>query len=178
MSARALAILLPVLLFVIPAAAQTLPAEWEGLWKGTTVRALATGEKEEIPTELHVQPLPGGGDARTWKIVYGGQEARPYEISPVPGQPGRFVVDEKNGLLIDQQLVGNTLYALFLVTTNLVSARYEHLGDGIEVELTMFDAREPRKSKLTGGEIEVSSYRVRSVQRGTLTRQMLKTVPK
>ncbi len=150
-----------------------LPPEWLGVWKGATLSVTADGKKEEMPMELHVAGVPGGS-ARTWRILYGSgpaQTTRPYEILPVAGEPGRFVVDEKNGLFLDNQLVGNVLYSQFLVTTNLVTTRFEIKGDVINVEMMMFDVRSPRQSKLAGGSVEVSSYRFRSVQYGRLKKQ-------
>ena len=151
-------------------AGQPLPAEWEGVWKGTTVSVKADGSREDIPMELHVAAVPGTS-RKTWKILYtesAGQTTRPYDISPVDREPGRFIVDEKNGLFIDNQLVGKVLYSQFAVTTNLVTTRFEMAGDYVNVEMIMFDLRSPRQSKLSGGNIEVSSYRFRSVQYGVL----------
>lgn len=152
---------------------QRLPAEWNGIWKGLTVNVVANGKREEIPMELHVLPV-AESNAKTWKILYGkdaAQTTRPYEIMPVSGEPNRFVVDEKNGLFIDNQLVGNVLYSQFMVTTNLVTTRFELKGEEIKVEMMMFDLRSPRQSKLTGGNIEVASYRFRSTQFGVLRRE-------
>lgn len=152
---------------------QGLPADWNGVWKGMTVNITSDGKREEIPMQLHVQPVPES-NARTWKILYGKnaeQTTRPYEIMPVSGEPNRFVVDEKNGLFLDNQLVGNVLYSQFMVTTNLVTTRFEIKGDEIKVEMMMFDLRSPRQSKLTGGNIEVASYRFRSTQFGILRRE-------
>ena len=152
---------------------QGLPAEWNGVWKGITVNATADGKREEIPMELHVQSMPESA-VKTWKILYGKgaeQTTRPYEIMPVSGEQNRFVVDEKNGLFLDNQLVGRVLYSQFMVTTNLVTTRFELKGDEIRVEMIMFDLRSPRQSKLTGGNIEVASYRFRSAQFGILKRE-------
>jgi hypothetical protein len=152
---------------------QSLPEEWNGVWKGMTVNVTADGKREEIPMELRVAPA-AGGNVKTWKILYGKnaeQTTRPYEIMPVSGEPNRFVVDEKNGLFIDNQLVGNKLYSQFMVTTNLVTTRFEIKGDEISVELMMFDLRSPRKTKLTSGNVEVASYKFRSTQLGTLERE-------
>jgi hypothetical protein len=160
----------------IKTAGQALPEQWNGIWKGITVNVNADGKREEIPMELKVLPVPNSS-AKTWKILYGknaGQTTRPYEIMPVSNEPNRFVVDEKNGLFIDNQLVGNVLYSQFTVTTNLVTTRFELKGDEIRVEMMMFDLRSPRQSKLSGGNIEVSSYRFRLTQFGILRREINK----
>jgi hypothetical protein len=143
---------------------QTLPDQWNGICKGMTVSITADGKRQEIAMERHVLPLENGS-AKIWKILYGkdsDQTARPYEIMPVPNELNRFVVDEKNGLFLDNQLVGNVLYSQFMVTTNLVTTRSEIKDDEIKVEMIMFDLRSPRQSKLNGGNIEVASYSFRS----------------
>src|SRR3954454_8233659 len=113
-----------------------LSAAWDGVWKGGCQLEGADGTKpQEVAMELHVGDLAGG--KKTWKIVYGTgdkRRPRPYELAPVEGKPGRFVIDEKNGLLIDYQLLGDRLYGAFTVDDSLVVARFERRGDGLHVE--------------------------------------------
>lgn len=159
-----------------PAQTDPLPAEWDGVWKGPLAIVSPDGTRQELAMELHVLPV-AGGKSKTWKILYGEgakQTTRPYTIEPVAGGPGRFLVDEKNGLFIDNHLVGKTIYSQFMVTDSLVTTRFENLGDAIKVELLLFTVTEPRRSKLTGGNIEVSSYRFNSVQVGVLRREKAK----
>lgn len=147
-----------------------LPAEWDGLWKGSLTWIKSDGKKQEFGMELRVASVPGG-NAKTWRITYTGQPERPYEISPVAGEAGHFVIDEKNGLLIDSYLTDKVLYSMFLVSENFISTRFENRGDQIQVELTTFIRSSPRQTKTTGGDFEVSAYRFGSVQRGILKRQ-------
>lgn len=165
-----------LLLVCAHASAQSgLPSSWDGEWKGTTTLAWATGKAEQVGMELHVAPLPKGGGAKSWKVVYvfaDRREVRDYEIRPSEGGgAGRLVVDEKNGFLIDQYLGGDVLYSQFTINGNLVTTRFELRGDLMEVELTMFDMRTPRVTKLTGGAFEVASFGPKYVQRGTLRRE-------
>lgn len=151
-----------------------LPASWDGVWKGATKLNWASGRVEEVAMELHVSPF-AGGTAKSWKVVYvfaDRREVREYEIRPAEGAgAGRLVIDEKNGLLIDNYLSGETLYSRFTVNGNLVTTRFELRGESLEVELTMFDASKPRLTKLTGGNFEVASFSPKYVQRGTLRRE-------
>lgn len=147
---------------------QPLPAEWEGVWKGTLLVAHADGSREELPMELHVGP-PSGGGARGWKILYaepGGQTARPYEIAPAADEPGRFAVGEKNGPSVDNYLVGRVLHSQFLVKNSIFTARFELRGDEMAVEMSMFDASSPRQSRATGEEVAVFSHRFRPTRAG------------
>lgn len=151
-----------------------LPPSWDGVWKGATTLSWATGKVEAVAMELHVSPMPGG-QSKVWKVIYAfgdRREVRDYEIRPAEGGgAGRLVIDEKNGFLIDNYLAGDTLYSRFTINGNLVTTRFELRGESVEVELTMFDVRSPRLTKLTGGSFEVSSFSPKYVQRGTLRRE-------
>jgi hypothetical protein len=154
----------------------TLPAEWDGIWKGTLAIISPDGKSQELAMELHVLAV-AGSNRKTWKILYGEgarQSTRPYDIGPVAGEAGRFLVDEKNGLFIDNHLVGKTLYSQFMVADSLVTTRFENLGDSIRVELLLFTITEPRRTRLTGGDMEVASYRFKTVQTGMLKRDKAK----
>jgi hypothetical protein len=143
-----------------------LPASWDGVWKGATTLTWASGKVEAAGMELHVSPV-AGGPSKTWKVVYDfadRREVREYEI-------GRLLIDEKNGFLIDNYLAGDTLYSQFTINGNLVTTRFALRGDAVEVELTMFDVRSPRLTRLTGGDFEVASFGPKYVQRGVLRRE-------
>lgn len=151
-----------------------LPSSWDGVWRGRTTLTWASGKAEAADMELHVLPIPGG-QAKTWKVIYAfsdRREVREYEIRPLDGGgPGRLVIDEKNGFLIDNYLAGDTLYSQFTINGNLVTTRFALRGEAIEVELTMFDVKSPRLTKLTGGNFEVASFSPKYVQRGVLRRE-------
>jgi hypothetical protein len=160
---------------------QGLPPSWDGVWKGSTTLTWASGKVEAADMELHVSPIPGGR-AKVWKTVYAfsdRREIREYEIRLLEeGGASRFVVDEKNGFLIDNYLADDTLYSQFTINGNLVTTRFALRGDTIEVELTMFDVKNPRVTKLTGGSFEVASFSPKYVQRGILRRDRTGGNPK
>ena len=163
------------------AAQAGLPASWDGVWKGATTLSWADGRAEQVLMELEVSPLRGS-NSKVWKVIYvfsDRREVRNYEIRPVAGSGrGRFVIDEKNGFLIDNYLAGNILYSQFTINGNLVTTRFELQGQSMLVELTMFDVRSPRLTKLTGGSFEVASFSPKYVQRGVLRRARRHPKPK
>lgn len=98
-----------------PAHTPTLPKAWHGIWKGRCKTGNLRGTSIDFAMELHVEPIEGR-DAWTWTIVYGEgakRQVRPYELLPVAGSKGHFRVDEKNSIVIDSYLLGDTLYARF-----------------------------------------------------------------
>lgn len=77
--------------------------------------------------ELETAPLKDR-NADLWKIIYvfnDRREERNYEIKLVEGSSNHFVIDEKNGFLIDNLLSNNTLYSQFTINNNLVTTRFE-----------------------------------------------------
>ena len=138
-----------------------LPADWHGRWTGTLKITSAAGEAKETPMEMVIEPLAGSKNYR-WKIVYGKGPARDYELVPQE-KAGHFVIDEKNGLLIDAWLVGSTVHSFFQVGDNLIPVRYERAGDVLRFSLTMSTTKDPRTTKLTGGEVEVKAFKLQTV---------------
>jgi hypothetical protein len=148
--------------------------KWQGVWKGTLKVSPLAGESQEVPMELHIQPIKDRS-ALQWQIVYGEGEKRlerDYELVPQEGKPGQFVIDEKNTVLIDARQVADVLYSQFQVGEYLISSRYERRRDRLFVEMTSYSLHEPRK---TGGAEKdpksgVLSYLLQSVQTAELRR--------
>ncbi|HZS49070.1 MAG TPA: hypothetical protein VFC63_28635 [Blastocatellia bacterium] len=160
-------------LFITTAPPQTLPSRWEGDWKGDSKLTWVNGKIEDCAVELRISSIPNS-NAKAWHLVYAfsdRKEVRDYELKPVDGSPGLFVIDEKNGFLIDNRLIDNAFYSQFTINGNLVTTRFELQRDTILVENTMFDIKNPRVTKLTGGQFEVSSFGMKYIQRGTFIRQ-------
>jgi hypothetical protein len=61
-----------------------------------------------------------------------------------------------------------------MVSDSLVTTRFENLGDSMRVELLLFTITDPRRTKLTGRDMEVASYRFNTVQKGILKRDKAK----
>lgn len=154
-----------------PKTVNSLPIEWHGVWKGRCVSETAEGKKFEFAMELHIRPVES--HRYSWKIVYGegpNQQVRPYELLADPAKPGKFTIDEKNGILLDCQRFGSVLQSQFQVQKNLIVSRDELTAEGLSVEITTFDASKPRATATQGGKFQVASYPVRAIQRGLLTR--------
>jgi hypothetical protein len=141
-----------------------LPADWHGRWVGTLKITPVDGKEQETPMELTIEPLKDSKNLR-WRIIYGeGKKApvREYELQ-LQEKANRFVIDEKNGVLIDAILVGGVLHSLFEVGGSLIPVRYERIGDVLRFSLTVSSTRDPRESKLTGKEdFNVKAYKIES----------------
>lgn len=151
--------------------AEPLPADWHGTWAGTLV---VSGAKSlEVPMTLSIKPLDGG--RVTWTVVRGEGDKKqelPYELVPVPGKPGQFEIDEKNGIRLSCRLSGDRLYELFKVGDQYIHAQHHRDGDVIRYELTSHSAKEPLATKPTGrGDIDVTAFEPLSTQYAVLKRQ-------
>ena len=153
-----------------------LPATWTGSWKGAATVERPGQKPLAFTMELHIAPL-GERKASTWTIVYDGamgKQTRPYEIIGMVDAPHHFRIDEKNGIIIDNYLYGDTLYSRFDVMQSNIATTHRLDGDTIEVEMVT-TRRKPVST--TGGEDRipaVNSYQVVAVQRCTLKRQPAK----
>lgn len=145
-----------------------LPVAWHGTWTGTMTVTDASDQATEVEVALTIAPVPDTRTA-TWKTTYGtGERAvvKDYAIVPVDGKPGRFRIDEKNGVLLDARLAGRTLYSQFEVAGAVLTARYELRGDVLAFEITSAKPR-PEKS----GKGTVQSYAVNAVQTADLKKK-------
>ena len=104
-----------------------------------------------------------------WAIQYEGQPAREYVLREVDRGAGRYVIDERNSIVLPSRLVGNRLLSRFSVMGSDLQASYEFGPDTIDFEIvtTRVEGVE------TGGAGEaptVLAHRVLGSQRAMLRR--------
>ncbi|MBY0513098.1 MAG: hypothetical protein K2P78_04205, partial [Gemmataceae bacterium] len=162
------AILLSVAL-MRPAEPPPLPPHWYGVWAGTLIVTPEKGDPKELPMALEIAPLVGT-PRYTFRLTYGppGTRPRDYELVPKKDRPGRFEIDERNGIRLDARLTGDTLHATFQVSDALIQSRYERVGDVLKVEMTACAMKDPTVTKSTAGGAEVKAFAVVSVQTAEL----------
>ncbi len=108
------------------------PQNWEGKWQGELEIYNVKGIAQKIPMELHILPIDTS-DNYTWHIIYGEDKVaglRPYELQIVNADIGHYVVDEKNGILLDAFLLGGKLFERFSVMGSMLLATIE-VRDGL-----------------------------------------------
>lgn len=169
-------------LFVVPlatlaaqqatASPPVLPDEWRGQWRGTLAIAGASGQT--IPMGLDIEAVEGR-DAMTWRIIYGEgdrRQVRNYEL--LPGEaPGRLVIDEKNGIVLDARLEGAVMVSVFEAQGTTLVARYELAGDELRYEILSWSEQGARLNTLDDPmtPMMVMSHPVSGYQRATLRRR-------
>lgn len=116
--------------------AQNFPQTWEGTWQGelNIYSSASTKPVQTLTMQLKIQPI----DAKTWawEIGYlvGEGDIRKYELHEINAEKNEWLIDEKNGILLNQRLLGNRLIGSFSIEKSLIINSYEFNNDSIIVE--------------------------------------------
>lgn len=148
------------------------PAAFVGHWKGNMQWRMAGKADQQFLMQLIIQPADTVGQY-TWQIIYGDQGAdnRPYLIKPVDTAKGHWIVDERDGILLDSYVFGNALTGAFTVQGNTIVDNYVVEGNQMRVEFFSIKLSQQNTSgKGTEDVPSVISYRVGSYQTGVLQR--------
>ena len=130
--------LFPMLVAGNSAPTTALPKEWQGSWQGTLKIRNSKDKESSVAIGLEIQPIKATRHF-TWKIIYGEgdkKSVRDYKLVPIKEMPGRFHIDEGNGILLDARLVDNVIYSQFRVGDAMLTARYELRGTALLFEIT------------------------------------------
>lgn len=144
-----------------------------GHWKGKLQWMVAGKPTKEFTMQLIVVSADTAGQY-TWQIIYGDsatQDNRPYLLKPVDTATGHWVIDEKDGIVLDSYIHGNSLHGAFTVMGNTIVDNYTVRGDEMNVEF--FSIKLDQKNRSGKGTEEtpfVDSYKISSYQAGVLKR--------
>lgn len=137
------------------------PESWEGTWVGKV-----TGVSPEIEMQLVISPIDS--EHWHWRIRYGQESERPYQLQVVDRRRGHFLIDEQNGILIDHFFLDGHLTSSFTVNGKLVVFGYEMTPNGISIVAPSFELSNSRVS--TGAGAQVCAFALGSIQRAVLNR--------
>ncbi len=159
--------------FSATAQSTSFPGNWVGNWKGE-LKWFRTGkiEPQKVTMELRIQPGDSTGNY-TWQIIYGSaaEDNRPYLLKAKDIASGHWVIDELNGIILDQFWVGNKFCGAFTVSGNTIVNNYWMENDKLMIE---FYSIQDKPINTTGNDTEdspkVDSYRIRSYQKAVLQR--------
>jgi hypothetical protein len=150
------------------------PAAWSGEWKGTLELFIPSGKVQELPMEVHILPVEGSANF-TWTLIYGeDKEAgkRAYELQTLDAAKGKYLIDEKNSILIEAYLLGGKFFQCFEVQGNLLYTSAELVGEELIWEI-LSGSLDP--VSITGGQIlageeipNVKAFPLKVMQRARL----------
>lgn len=146
-----------------------------GRWVGNC-DILLPGQDEPVDSvemERITEPT-GNPNEYTWTIIYRGpdfEQVRPYTIQANPDTPGRYIVDEHNGILLTHALLdGNILVSEFQVQNVRLVTREVFHGNKYDFEITVMSTTPELSSDLGDGFV-VDSFRVLNMQKCKLRRR-------
>ena len=160
----------PILLF---GQNSLFPTEWTGRWKGELHWWQGnSAEPKKVNMELVIEPTDST-DKYTWQIIYGkaSEDNRPYILLAVDKEKGHWVIDEKNGIILDQYLIANRLSGSFTVQKSTIINNYWMENDSLVAEFYSMGASPVSTTGKGNDEIPlVHSYKINSYQRAVLKR--------
>src|SRR5687767_7239128 len=109
------------------------PKDYMGKWKGT-LEWFKTGsaEPQKVNMELYILPSNDTAGQYSWHLIYGNVSAdsRPYILKSIDTAKGHWVIDELNGIVLDQYWVGNRFSGSFTVgNSTIVNSYYLENGN-------------------------------------------------
>jgi hypothetical protein len=150
----------------------SFPDAYLGVYKGTLHINSPRGTNE-LPMEFHLLPTKMEGEYY-YTLVYGAgadRQERKYRLVEKDREKGLYVVDEDNGIVLDDKVVGNRMYSLFEVMGNLLTTFITFNEDHMVFEIVVSNRKEVNITHATADSTEVSSYPISTVQRAVLQKQ-------
>lgn len=162
-----------LLLVSIIANAQDL-SKFTGHWEGELVWSKAGSKNvQRVKMQIIIQPADTMGQY-TWQIIYGdkGEDNRPYLLKPVDTAKGHWIIDERNGILIDQYWVGNRFSSLFTVQNSMIQDSYWIEEDKLIAEFYGISTAPVTTSGAGTEDVPtVNSHEIRSYQKAILKKK-------
>ena len=122
--------------------------------------------------ELRIQPTDITGTF-TWQIIYGSatEDNRPYTLIAKDSTKTHWVIDENNGIVLDQYWVGSRFCGAFTVMGNTIVNNYWVENGKLMVEFYSIGAKPiATTGKGTKESPAVDSYKIGSYQKAILQR--------
>jgi hypothetical protein len=146
------------------------PASFTGKWKGKLQWAVAGKPTREFSMQLNILPADTAGQY-SWQIIYGddNKDNRPYLLKPADSNSNHWVIDERDGIILDSYVHGNCLQGAFTVNQNTIIDNYCIENGRMRVEFFTVKLGDKKQSgKGTEDVPFVNSYRIGGYQWGIL----------
>ena len=153
----------------------TFPDAWVGTWSGAVEVHTPGGARPGFTVELTIEETEDP-ERFTWTTRFegdAGSQERNYELIVRDPERGAFAVDEKNGIVLEAQLLGGVLVSWFTIGGSHLVTRQELVDAGTEDERILYEilAATDGAAVKTGEEDAVTCYPLSAVQRGELRRK-------
>lgn len=149
------------------------PDDYFGIYSGP-LEINSNNGIQSIDMEFHLKPTDSIGKYE-YKLVYivnGNRQERNYTLIEQNKESGQYIVDENNGIILDDKVVGNKMYALFEVNGTLLTTFISFGKDHMVFEIVATNTKDKRITHPDEDpNTEVISYPVSTVQRAVLQKQ-------
>lgn len=149
------------------------PQSWVGNWKGElNWYQGANPVPKKVNMELRIQPTDSSHKF-SWQIIYGSatEDNRPYTLVAVDTAKGHWVIDENNGIVLDQYMIAGKFCGAFTVQNSTIINNYWLEEGRLYIEFYNISAKPVAiTGKGTEESPSVSSYQVRTYQKAILVR--------
>lgn len=155
------------------------PAEFPGAFTGHWYGKLnwypdGAPTPKVVDVELHIQPSKDSINQYTWHIVYGkaSEDSRPYLLKAVDTAKGHWVIDEVNGIILDQYWKGGKFSGAFTVGNTTILNSYWLEKEELHMEFFSYPVKAITTTGMgTEDSPKVDSYHIRSYQKGVLRKK-------
>jgi hypothetical protein len=134
----------------------SFPLDWQGEWKGSLQIYTPNGSQQTYPMTLQIMPTDSTQRWK-WVLMYGEgdkQDIRNYELVVKDASKGKYVIDEKNDIILEANLFQNVLISRFAVEKNELTCTYRLENKQLIFEVMMHKITE---STQTGGTASTST---------------------
>lgn len=153
---------------VLKAQISDFPKSWEGNWKGDVTISSARSN-QSVPVSLTIEPL--SVSRWSWTLYYEAPNQSPRRYELVQDEKG-WKIDEKNGVVLPQQIIGGRLASGFCVEGSLLICYYWLEGEVLNMEIhTVSQEKNNTEVLETENSTEVSIHSVGTFQKAKLYRK-------
>jgi hypothetical protein len=157
-------------LLTINCISQEFPAAYLGIWKGELLwYKTGVTKPQKVNMQLVIQPSDTINQYK-WHLSYGekNQDNRPYVLKRTDTSASHWIIDEQNGIILDQYLVNNKLIGAFTVQQNTIMNSYSIEKNRLIVEFFTINAGPINTSGGKEGIPTIMSYQVKGYQKAVL----------
>lgn len=157
----------------------SFPHDWLGYWSGELNIYDSTGLNNQLEMALDISKTDTIG-VYNWTIIYGAdsmEQKRKYQLKELDSTTGHYLIDEKNGILLDVYLFNNELNSIFEVSGNTLFITYKRVLENLIFSVKVYSSKEIRISgniKDQNQEIPiVNSFKLKTTQEALLHKNCL-----
>jgi hypothetical protein len=161
-----LTVLFGILCLGVFAQEANFPKSFVGTWEGTLNWYKANNPSPQSIGFKVVFAPTDTVNHYVWQLKYADQPVRDYLLKPVDPAKGHWVIDERNGILLDQFWVGNQLTGTFSIAGSTILNTYRLEKKQLVVEFHTFGTNSIRKSG--SGEYQVDAFKMLGYQKAVL----------